>query len=65
MTHEESEGSEGTVGKEEQTPFRELRGTTGLILSYKHLPALPPMLKTTPLVLYNDRMHSQLEESMV
>jgi len=36
MKHEDREGPEETTSKEEQTPFRDLRGTTGIMKSYKH-----------------------------
>lgn len=41
---EDRYGYSRTAAKEEQTPFRDLRGTTGLIQSYKHfLPWLKPI----------------------
>lgn len=47
MKHEDREGPEETTSKEEQTPFRDLRGTTGIMKSYKHFP--PPFSMLKPL----------------
>lgn len=44
MKSEDRYGYGGMAAKEEQTPFRDLRGTAGLIQSYKHfLPWLKPL----------------------